>query len=101
MRWCIASCAALSASASVVKCAGGATFVASVGGRPLGFMGTCLHTGGKMISGLDGKAVVGGVGTCGGAVLLSLCAIRLSLSGLLNIDRTCLSVEYGEREDCK
>ena len=66
MRWCIAFCAALLASASVVKCTGLATFVASTGGRPLGLMGTCVQTGGKMIAGLAGKAVIEGAGTCGG-----------------------------------
>ena len=101
MRWCIASCAAFSASVSVVKCTGLATFVASTGGRPLGLMGMCVHAGGKMISGLAGKVVVEGAGTCGGAVLLSSCVIRVSLSGLLNIDRTCLAVEGGERAECE
>ena len=64
-------------------------------------MGMCVQTGGRMISGLAGKSVVEGAGTCGGAVLLSSCVIHVSLSGLLNIDRTYFAVEGGERAECE
>ena len=47
IRWCIAACAASSASFSVVICFTGGFIVSFVGDGPRGLVGACLQIGGR------------------------------------------------------
>ena len=86
IRWCIAACAASSASFSVVKCFTGGFIVLFVGDGPRGLVGACLQIGGR------GK-VTHGAGDCagtsdgGGDILTIFCDIRFFSDGrTANID---------------
>jgi len=96
MRWCIAFCAASSASFAVVKCLGG-FILACCGAGPRGRCGTVAALVGNcgswililLSTGLDDGAAA----VSGGAILSLLCDIREAVSRAVKIEYVSAVVE--------